>query len=283
MPYPGASVLGWRLCVGLGFSFRDDSMSDLTVVLTSCRRPDLLIETLDSFFSTNDYPLREFIVIEDSDDETVQTIPSRYPEQPIRVILNGVNMGQHRSIDKAYSEVQTPYILHLEDDWAFPVSQVVWRGVEILKRDPQVSLVQLRTEDDMPRDIRRTPHVPGEIAYWRIPPAAHRVWHSFTFNPTVKRLSDYRKLPQGYAGFRTEAEISLYYKEEGAVMAWLAGTGVSHSGFGRSNYGYNNGHGFRGILQRLSRFFSMATIRKWRRSVERRVAHFKRKLGSNRL
>lgn len=91
-------------------------MSDLTVVLTSCRRPDLLIGTLDSFFSTNDYPLREFIIIEDSDDESVWAIPARYPEQPIRVILNGVNIGQHRSIDRAYSEVQTPYILHLEDD-----------------------------------------------------------------------------------------------------------------------------------------------------------------------
>lgn len=68
-------------------------MSDLTVVLTSCRRPDLLIGTLDSFFSTNDYPLREFIIIEDSDDRSVWAIPARYPEQPIRVILNGVNIS----------------------------------------------------------------------------------------------------------------------------------------------------------------------------------------------
>ncbi len=258
-------------------------MSDLTVVLTSCRRPDLLVETLNSFFSTNDYPLHEFIIIEDSDDASVQAIPSLYPGQPIRVILNGVNIGQHRSIDKAYSEVQTPYILHLEDDWAFPASQVVGKGVEILKRDPQVALVQLRTDADMPRDIQRMPHAPGEIAYWRIPPAAHRVWHSFTFNPTVKRVSDYRKLPQGYAGFRTEADISLHYKDEGAIMASLAGTGISHSGFGRSNYGCKTGYGFRGIFEKLSRFFSMATIRKWRRSVARRVAHFKRKYRHQQL
>lgn len=168
-------------------------MSDLTVVLTSCRRPDLLIGTLDSFFSTNDYPLREFIIIEDSDDESVWAIPARYPEQQIRVILNGINIGQHRSIDRAYSEVQTPYILHLEDDWAFPVSKVVGRGIEILKRDPQVALVQLRTDDDMPRDIRRKAQAVEDIGYWRIPPTAHRVWHSFTFNPTVKRLSCYKK------------------------------------------------------------------------------------------
>ncbi len=252
-------------------------MSDLTVVLTSCRRPDLLVATLDSFFATNDYPLHEFIIIEDSDDRTVEQIPARYPAQPIRVILNGINVGQHRSIDKAYAEVATPYILHLEDDWAFPAADVVRQGVEILKRDPQVALVQLRTDADMPRHIHRMPKVAGDIAYWRILPSAHRVWHSFTFNPTVKRLSDYRKLPHGYAGFRTEAEISLYYKDQGAMMAWLEGTGISHSGFGRSNYGSKTGLGFRGLSEKLTRFLSMATLRKWRRSVDRRVAHLKRK------
>ncbi len=266
-----------------GCSFRDNSMSDLSVVLTSCRRPDLLIQTLDSFFSTNDYPLHEFIIIEDSDDEAVRAIPLRYPGQPIRVILNGINIGQHRSIDKAYSEVRTPYILHLEDDWAFPASHVVGQGVEILKREPQVMLVQLRTDADMPRHIRCKPQVAGDIPYWRISPAAHRVWHSFTFNPTVKRLSDYRKLPQGYGGFRTEAEISLHYKEEGAFMAWLAGTGISHSGFGRSNYGCKTGPGFTGIVQQLSRFFSVMTIRKWWRSARRRVAHLRRKHGEQQL
>lgn len=258
-------------------------MSDLTVVLTSCRRPDLLIGTLDSFFSTNDYPLREFIIIEESDDESVWAIPARYPEQPIRVILNGVNIGQHRSIDRAYSEVQTPYILHLEDDWAFPVSKVVGRGIEILKRDPQVALVQLRTDDDMPRDIRRKAQAVEDLRYWRIPPTAHRVWHSFTFNPTVKRLSCYKKLPQGYAGFRTEAEISIFYKDQGAIMAWLAETGVSHSGFGRSNYGLKKRRGWRGVAQELDRFFSLATVRKWRRSVTRNVAHFKRKYRERQL
>lgn len=252
-------------------------MSDLTVVLTSCRRPDLLAGTLDSFFSTNDYPLHEFIIIEDSDDASVLEVAKRYPDQPIRVILNGVNMGQHRSIDRAYSEVTTPYILHLEDDWAFPVTGVVRRGVEILKRDPVVKLVQLRTDADMPGNIRNMARAPGDIGYWRIPPTAHRVWHSFTFNPTVKRLADYRELPQGYAGFRTEAEISLYYKDRGAVMAWLAGTDVKHSGFGRSNYGSKSGPGFGGVLKKVNRFFSIATIQKWKRSASRRVAHFKRK------
>ncbi|MCA2377622.1 glycosyltransferase family 2 protein [Agrobacterium sp. 22-211-1] len=252
-------------------------MSDLTVVLTSCRRPDLLIATVDAFFATNDYPLREFIIIEDSGDESVLDLPARYPDQPVRVILNGVNLGQHRSIDKAYAEVSTSYILHLEDDWTFPVPGTVARGLEILRRDPQVALVQLRTHEDMPEDVRRLSKISNDIGYWKIPPAAHRVWHSFTFNPTLKRFADYQKLPHGYAGFATEAEISLYYKDLGAIMAWLADTHVNHSGFGRSNYGSKSAGGLAGVLKGANRFFSVATLRKWRRSVDRRVAHQRRK------
>ncbi|MFK3776736.1 glycosyltransferase family 2 protein [Agrobacterium sp. NPDC089420] len=251
-------------------------MSDLTVVLTSCRRPDLLVETLGSFFATNDYPLHEFIIIEDSDDASVLGVPSLYPEQPIRIILNGRNLGQHRSIDVAYSQVQTPFILHLEDDWVFPVAGMVGRGVEILRRDAGIFLVQLRTDADLPATIRRRSRMELGTGYWRIPPTAHRVWHSFTFNPTVKRLADYRKLPHGYAGFPTEAAISLHYKENGDIMAWLEGTGVRHSGCGRSNYGRKGERGLAGFAKKLKRFFSVATLQKWQRSFGRQVAHARR-------
>lgn len=255
-------------------------MSDLTAVLTSHRRPDLLVATLDAFFATNDYPLHEFIVIEDSDDATVLDIPARYPDQPLRVILNGVNLGQHRSIDKAYSQVQTPYILHLEDDWTFPVEGIVARGLEVLKREPEVGLVQLRTDEDMPAAIKKISAGPGDRGYWKIPPAAHRVWHSFTFNPTLKRLADYRKLPHGYAGFASEAEISLYYKDQGVIMAWLSETKVTHLGYGRSNYGSKTPRGLAGWMLQAQRFFSLATLKKWKRSVARRIAHAKRKRGA---
>ncbi|CUX40651.1 MULTISPECIES: glycosyltransferase family 2 protein [Agrobacterium] len=252
-------------------------MSDLTVVLTSCRRPDLLVATLDAFFATNDYPLHEFIVIEDSDDASVLDVPARYPGQPIRVILNGVNLGQHRSIDKAYSQVQTPYILHLEDDWTFPVKGIVARGIEVLKQDSQVGLVQLRADEDLPAAIKKVSPAFGDPGYWKIPPAAHRVWHSFTFNPTLKRLADYRQLPNGYAGFTSEAEISLHYKDRGVIMAWLSDTKVTHLGYGRSNYGSKTPRNLAGWMQDVQRFFSTATLKKWRRSVVRRVAHAKRK------
>ncbi len=249
-------------------------MSEVTVVLTSCRRHDLLLKSLESFFASNDYPLAEVIVIEDSDQSPEPLLRQHFPLEPLRVIVNGANLGQHRSIDRAYAEVRTSLILHLEDDWEFPVAGIVGRAVEILQNDPEVYLVQLRTESDMPDAILALPE--AAQGYCKIPPLTHHVWHSFTFNPSLKRRSDYQALAGGYAAFSSEAEISLYYKGQGAVMAWLSGSGVAHLGWGRSNFEYEARPGFAGVLQRIGRFVSFETLRKWRRSVDRRIGHLRR-------
>lgn len=255
-------------------------MSEVTVVLTSCRRHDLLLKSLKSFFASNDYPLAEVIVIEDSDQSPEPLLREHFPREPLRIILNGANIGQHRSIDRAYAEVRTSLILHMEDDWEFPVAGIVGRAVDVLQNDRDVYLVQLRTERDMPAPMLALPEMaPG---YRKIPPLAHHVWHSFTFNPSLKRRSDYMVLPEGYAAFSSEAEISLHYKSQGAVMAWLSGTGVTHLGWGRSNFEHEVRPGLAGVLQRIGRFLSIETLRKWRRSIERRIRHLQRRRKNSR-
>lgn len=252
-------------------------MSDLTVVLTSCRRHDLLVKTLDSFFASNDYPIQEFIIIEDSDLVSVMEITDRYPNQPLRIIVNGQNIGQHRSIDKAYALVKTPYILHLEDDWVFPVQGVVTNAINVLKDHDDLLMVSLRSDKDIPSNIRRLPTFDKPASFRKVGPLAHHVWFSFTFNPTVKRLSDYKDLPEGYAGFSSEAALSLYYKDQGAVMGWLIGAGVDHMGWERSNYTPVKAPTIAAKIARVNRFLSVHTLRKWKNSVVRRFAHIRRK------
>ncbi|MFD1746013.1 glycosyltransferase [Rhizobium helianthi] len=252
-------------------------MSNLTVVLTSCRRHDLLVRTLESFFATNRYPIHEFIIIEDSDQDQVRDLAERFPEQPIRFIVNGQNLGQHRSIDKAYAQVKTPYVLHLEDDWQFPVPGTVEKGMAIIESCPDIFMVLLRKDADMPRSFKKLPRIEQPAPYRRVDAGAHRTWYSFTFNPTIKRLADYQRLPQGYSGFQGEVALSLYYKDQGAVLAWLEGTGVDHLGFDHSNFARKRKRGLAGVLESARRFFSMATLRKWKTSLGRRIEHQKRK------
>ena len=42
-----------------------DEKSEITMVITSCGRMNLLTQTLQSFLNENDYPLKEIIVIDD--------------------------------------------------------------------------------------------------------------------------------------------------------------------------------------------------------------------------
>lgn len=48
-----------------------DMDNNVTFVLTICGRNDLLEKTLDSFFKYNSYPIKRFLIIEDSGNNEV--------------------------------------------------------------------------------------------------------------------------------------------------------------------------------------------------------------------
>lgn len=248
-------------------------ISDVTMVVTSCRRSDLLERTLRSFFAHNDYPLREVIVVEDSDDEAVFRVAEMFPEQPIRVIFNKVNIGQSRSIDKAYAQVETPYIFHIEDDWEFTNRGVIASLKEALVCEPDAVLSLARTERDMQGYVRsiRTISTNG-VSYKRLFPELHFMWYTFTFNPSLKRTEDYRRIPGGYSAIGNEYALNQYYKSKGVSMCWVMGQDVRHiGGDGRSNYGKQKVP-LRRILSRQNRL-------KWSQSASRKFWHSLRKLG----
>lgn len=244
--------------------------SDVTMVVTSCRRFDLLERTLRSFFTYNDYPLKEVIVIEDSDDEGIFKISEMFPEQPIRIIFNKVNIGQSRSVDKAYAEVETPYIFHIEDDWEFTNPGVIAALKETLVAEPETLLALARTETDMQGYVRsvRTRTRNG-VAYKRLYPELHFMWYTFTFNPSLKRTADYRQIAGGYSAVGNEYALNQYYKAQSRTMCWVLAQDVRHiGGHGRSNYG-----------KRKDPLFSRNNRLKWSQSLQRKFWHALRKLG----
>lgn len=93
-------------------------MSEVTLVITSCGRSDLLEKTVESFFKYNTYPLKRTLIIEDGDIEDFSNI-ERHIVGDYEIIKNETNIGQFPSIDKVYSMVDTKYLFHCEDDWEF--------------------------------------------------------------------------------------------------------------------------------------------------------------------
>lgn len=85
------------------------AQSDITLVVTSCGRFDLLQRTLESFDRFNTAPIREVFITEDSGDDAVrQAIPDHWREH-CTVFVNRPKLGQLASIDLAYASVTTPH------------------------------------------------------------------------------------------------------------------------------------------------------------------------------
>src|SRR6185437_10616975 len=90
--------------------------ADITVVVTSCNRHDLLERTLKSFLQyETEHRVARILVAEDGDADPGPVCAGL----GVEYFRTGKRLGQIALIDEAYAKVSTPYIFHLEDDWEF--------------------------------------------------------------------------------------------------------------------------------------------------------------------
>ncbi len=199
--------------------------SDITVVITSCNRHDLLARTLESFRAhETEGRIARILVAEDGDADP-SAICARFGAEYFRT---GKRVGQMALIDQAYAMVATPYIFHLEDDWEFTRSGFMQRSRALLEADPKTLLVWLRAWNDTfehPLSYRAPDGSWGVMAF-----DFCGCWHGFTFTPSLRRLRDYHLLGNGFrnlprtmyvvakkeaAGLPIEVEASVFYRRLG--------------------------------------------------------------------
>jgi hypothetical protein len=198
---------------------------------------DLLEKTLDSFMKYNTYPIARYIVSEDSGIVGVNNrIKAKYPF--IDFINDGIRQGQIKSIDSMYQQVTTPYIFHCEDDWQFIQGGFIEESIALLEKYPEVINVWLRGLND----------TNGHGYRWSLKHNAYKMntnhngWHGFTFNPTVKRLSDYKAIGS-YSDVTTfnpndpaksEKETGQRYYEMGYIALLASKAYIKHIGWHRT-------------------------------------------------
>jgi len=191
-------------------------MKEVTLVITSCGRFDLLEETLDSFFECNTYPIKKIIITEDSTEgKKLERLISKYNDKNnnFKLIVNETRLGQLKSIDKAYREVDTKYIFHCEDDWKFLKKGFIEKSMELMEEDEKILVVGLRDKKDFAKDFfydedyiskngEKYYSVKGEI---------------FTYNPALRRKKDMDLfgLHEKLENQRYEEVLSDFYKEHG--------------------------------------------------------------------
>ncbi len=218
----------------------DALSAPFSVVLTSCARFDLLRPTVRSLLEHLDEPPERFIVIEDSGDPAVRDALAPFEAalgRPFDVVLNAERLGQMRAIDRAYERVETPLVFHCEDDWEFFRRGFLGESRRILAARPDVSMVGLRPREELNPRVRGTPETPLDdgleppLAFLALDPRAHPEYFSYSFNPGLRRLADFRRL-QPVAALGREEDVSYAFKKAGFRMANLATPAVRHLGDG---------------------------------------------------
>ena len=205
----------------------------VTCVLTSCGRFDLLERTLLSFFKFNTYPIQKFIIIDDSGCVNAYAIIKRMVDQlkiykppEFAIYCNEKNVGQVMSIRLAYACVDTEYIFHMEDDWEFYASGFIEDSFKILENNPWIITVWLRAHNDTNgHPLERISDL--DFPLMTLGYATH--WHGFTLNCGLRRLKDYE-----FVG--GEAASGKHYMRKGfrAAITNKADGYVKHIGWENS-------------------------------------------------
>jgi hypothetical protein len=207
-------------------------MTAYSVVITSCGRFDLLRTTLASLLPNLDKPPAKVVIVEDSGDPAVANVAGEF-DAAFEILVNQVKLGQIASIDRAYQSIATPYIFHCEDDWEFLRSGFIRESMDLLERIANISVVGLRPRLELNPLVRNLPSErAGGVNFFRYDPALHPEYFSYSFNPGLRRLSDYQKLGP-FARLGHEPDVSYAFKKAGFRMAGLEVPAVRHIGWDR--------------------------------------------------
>lgn len=207
--------------------------SNVTCLLTSCGRQDLLAVTLETFFKFNTYPIKEFWIYEDSGIAGINDeLKLLYPF--INWIEPAERMGQIVALDTLWSKCSTEYAFTMEDDWETYRSGFIEDSKEILEQHKTIGQVWLRERNE----------ANGHPVQWLdnhafgIMKTNHGLWTGLCFNPSLKRKADYdlitsygrhaqflRKAP-----WKAESTIGKLYNSLGFKAAMLPHGYIKHIG-----------------------------------------------------
>ncbi len=216
----------------------------VTVCLTSYNRFNLLKQTVDSFLELNSYPIEKFIVTEDSANlEMKKKIENEYKDK-VKLIFNEKNLGLLQSIDNMYNMVKTEYIFHSEDDYKYDGNpNFMQDSIDILTENNNINQIWIRHLNNytvshgkniLNRLESEALQTSTGVKYRMV--KNNGSWCGFSFNPGLRRLSDYKRLfPSGYIkhiqkghGVCSEFACNQHAKENGYRAALLT-NGACHN------------------------------------------------------
>jgi peptidoglycan/xylan/chitin deacetylase (PgdA/CDA1 family)/SAM-dependent methyltransferase len=195
----------------------------VTLCITSANRPDLLRRTLTSLLAANAASFQEIFIIDDLASEACAAVV-RDVCPTANFLLNETRLGHHRSLDRLYSHVRTPFIFQCEDDWEFDPVPIVYDCLEALLAIPDASGVFVRVKEELSpvglqamegselREIEGCQYLlPSHDI---LPPGSDAsIGTAFGLSPNLMRRSLWEEHGP-YANFPTEADIMRHMKAQ---------------------------------------------------------------------
>ena len=178
---------------------------------------------------------------------TVNTVAKDYPGASVELVdLTGREPSPPsvermlEAVDRLYDRIETPYIFHCEDDWWLSAEDFISPSKAILEQFPEVKIVRLTGGEARPYpegERRFTVCFGGEstaeFRYSRYGGSGGR-FGAFTFNPGLRRRSDYLEYFAPYAHFAGEPYISSHGQALGHREAILENVFARHTGVGHT-------------------------------------------------
>jgi GR25 family glycosyltransferase involved in LPS biosynthesis/GT2 family glycosyltransferase/tetratricopeptide (TPR) repeat protein len=231
----------------------------VTLTMTSCKRPHLFARTVNSFLACCedvDQIGRWLLVDDGSTPEDRAWMADRYPFFEC-VWKTRADRGHARSMNLILDRLDTPYWLHLEDDWQFFVrDRYVAKALAILGDDPSLGQVlfnrnygeTLACRDTAGGFVKRTrreglryrlhEHVPPDSPQYadalrRLPPGAGSMlyWPHYSLRPALARVAAIRDVGRydPDAG-HFEHDFAVRYRDKGYQSAFLDAIHCRHLG-----------------------------------------------------
>jgi GT2 family glycosyltransferase len=221
----------------------------MQAILTSYNRFDLLRETLTSLLAF--YPDLELYVY---DDYGYDRMPLKNKQElaylmrdfpTVKFEAGRHRIGQIAALDHLMQHITDEYYFTCEDDWRFVRGGFIEDSLLAYKCRGYLINCCIRGVYDINNHPVEEQHFYSNlktgktISYW--PLSKNYTWRGFSFNPSVRRLSDYQKIGS-YGAIATfdpkqpwqaEKDIGEWYYQQGYHAVVLENRYVEHLGDGK--------------------------------------------------
>ncbi len=202
---------------------------EITLTLTMGGRPEALRKTFSSLKPL--FQPEHVVAGNDFRDAACSAILKEFFPDAVEIFPKQ-HLGHHKIMDAILANVETPYVLHIEDDWLFNENLDLETARQLLVHLPSISQVCFRDISDFhlnSEDASRIERMDlGWTQFARLD-KLHEQWHGFTFNPSLMQVQLLREIGS-FTCFKKERHISRFLRKKGRFVAFLEPGACVHFG-----------------------------------------------------